>query len=256
MYVSINKVETILMNMAGECMLITICDDILKEAEKIKGIVKQYVGEDKSEIKLYSPEGMLLDIEASLFKSDIVILDIKFQDKEYNGIDIGKQLNKVSPLSQIIYITNFDYFHSDVYDTNHCYFVKKESMDKTLPRALAKAVNIIRQNENKEYIKIAENGKTIYIKQRDIRTIEKSDRVIVFYLENEKYMSYISVKTVLKDLSDSFARSHSGYIVNFEYIETVTNEKIMMKGGKEIPVGRAFRKEFMKLYLKYLTDRI
>lgn len=237
-------------------MLIAICDDVETETKKIGKVVRDYIKSEANEIKLYSPEGLLLEIEAGLFKCDIVILDIQFHDHNYNGIDIGRQVNNASPLCQIIYITNFDYYHSDVYDTSHCYFVKKEAMEKTLPRALSKAINIVNQNKDKEYIKITESGKSVYIKQREIRVIEKSERVIIFHLENDKYMSYMSLKAVMNHLCDSFARCHSGFVVNFEYIETVMNDKIIMKGGKEMPVGRAFRKEFMQHYLKYITDRI
>lgn len=237
-------------------MLIAICDDIESETKRIGKVVRDYMKSESMDIRNYSPEGLLLDLEVGLFKGDIVILDIVFHDQKYNGIDIGRQINSISPLCQIIYITNFDNYHSEVYDTSHCYFVKKEAMEKTLPRALAKAITIVNQNKDKEYIRIIENGKGLYIRQREIRLIEKSERVIIFYLENEKYMSYLSLKSVMGELCDSFARCHSGFVVNFEYIETVMNEKVLLKGGREIPVGRAFRKEFMQRYLKYMTDRI
>lgn len=237
-------------------MLITICDDIETEAKKTENIIKDFVDLSEVDTKVYSPEGMLLEMESNHFEGNIVILDIQFKDEKYTGIDLGKRINEEYPLCQIIYLTNFDYYHSDVYDTIHCYFVKKDMIEKTLPRALQKAIDIVNQKRNKEYIKLVDNGKIIYVKQREIDYIEKDGRLIFFNLENERYMSYMSIKALMNNLADNFGRCQSGFVINYDHIDTVKNDKIILQSGREIPIGRAYKKEFMRNYLKYMTDRI
>ena len=136
------------------------------------------------------------------------------------------------------------------------YFVKKDMIEKTLPRALQKAIDIVNQKRNKEYIKLVDNGKIIYVKQREIDYIEKDGRLIFFNLENERYMSYMSIKALMNNLADNFGRCQSGFVINYDHIDTVKNDKIILQSGREIPIGRAYKKEFMRNYLKYMTDRI
>ena len=121
---------------------------------------------------------------------------------------------------------------------------------------MQKAIDIVNQKRNKEYIKLVDNGKIIYVKQREIDYIEKDGRLIFFNLENERYMSYMSIKALMNNLADNFGRCQSGFVINYDHIDTVKNDKIILQSGREIPIGRAYKKEFMRNYLKYMTDRI
>lgn len=44
-----------------------------------------------------------------------------------NGIDLALKVNEVTPYTQIIYITAYMQYVSDVYQSKHTYFIDKEN---------------------------------------------------------------------------------------------------------------------------------
>ena len=49
-------------------MLIAICDDIESETKRIGKVVRDYLKSESIDIRYYSPEGLLLDLEVGQFK--------------------------------------------------------------------------------------------------------------------------------------------------------------------------------------------
>ena len=47
---------------------------------------------------------------------------------EITGIDAAKQINLIQPSAQIIFISSYLEYFSDVYETEHLYFVLKSQM--------------------------------------------------------------------------------------------------------------------------------
>ena len=135
-------------------MKIIICDDERMDAERAKTI-------------LLSCKGVQ--------EEDIAILDIEYENRQFNGITLSKELNKKLPLCQIIYLTWVLEFAPEVYDTIHCYFVLKQNEEKMLPRAMEKAIQIYCDQEDHEIIELRNHGKMMYIRQADIIYAERQD---------------------------------------------------------------------------------
>ena len=116
---------------------VLLCDDnevFLSETEKM--ISAEYKGVLNVTVSKTIAEALA---EISEINMDIAVLDIEM-DKE-SGIDLARILNEKFPDCRIIYLTNHISYASDVYSTDHTYFVLKDDMDKNLPRAIEKAVN-------------------------------------------------------------------------------------------------------------------
>ena len=80
-------------------MRIGICDDRSEEREKAERIIRQSdVLSEEDIVTLYSPEDALSDLEEDVFNCDIMVLDIEFDQKEWNGIDICQLINEVNPV--------------------------------------------------------------------------------------------------------------------------------------------------------------
>lgn len=62
------------------------------------------------------------------------------------------------------------------------------------------------------------------------------------------------IKDLDKYLSDkSFFRIHQSYLVNTIYINSVSNNTIVMKNGAVLNISRSKQKEFLLFYNKYLN---
>lgn len=87
---------------------------------------------------------------------------------------------------------------------------------------------------------------------------DELDRAVQLYADI--YSTYnISVGSIHKEkerfVGRSFARCHCGFLVNMQYITEYGKNYIKMCDGKEIPVSRQYREEFMLLYKKYLETK-
>lgn len=245
-------------------MNIGICDDERMESKRIEKFlngISELAAYDVN-ICTYEPEEFrqLLELKENDEEQpnlDIVIMDIEFSDKEYDGIFLTKKLNEVSRDCQVIYLTHILEFAPEVYDTDHCYFVMKNNMELMLPRALSKALNIYSDNISKKPLAIMSGGHKVYISQNDIRYVEKRQRQTIVHTDNNVYTCYESISVLSKKLSGNLVRCHGGYMVNIAHVTYLGGDKILLDNpGEEVPVGKTYKEQAKQAYLKYWMNRM
>lgn len=188
---------------------------------------------------------------------DIVIMDIEFKGRDFDGIYLANRLNKVCRSCQIIYLTHILEFAPEVYDTDHCYFVMKNNMDIMLQRAIVKAVHIYTDIVSRKPLEIMSGGHVVYIPQEDIRYIEKEQRRTIIRTGVKSYPCYESISALSKKLSNNMVRCHGGYLVNLSHVTYLGSEKLVMDiPDMEIPVGKTYREQAKQAYLRYWMDRM
>ena len=238
-------------------MKLVVCDDVKEDAEITINIIDDYMKKDHKDysVDFYLPNDLNKEIQEGNFKYDIAVLDIDYSEEKFNGIDLAGKINEVCPQCNIIYLTAILDFASDVYETEHCYFVMKKNQKLTMNRALDKAVKLVDEYNKSKVIKIISSGKEILISTEDIRYITRENRKIKIVGE-ACFESYISLNDCLEILPKKYVRCHTGYIVNMDFIKAVEGNKIVLSDDVEIPVGRVYKDSFMMDYLDYLERRV
>lgn len=237
-------------------MKIIICDDERMDAERAKIILLSCKCVQEEDITILTPQEMHLGLEVQDIKCDIAIMDIEYENRQFNGITLSKELNKKLPLCQIIYLTWVLEFAPEVYDTIHCYFVLKQNEEKMLPRAMEKAIQIYCDQEDHEIIELRNHGKMMYIRQADIIYAERQDRIVQIHTAQGTYQCYQSLTKIMKLLGRNFLRCHGGYVVNYNYIDTVMRESVILSNGTEIPIGRTYRTSFHEQYMRMVEQHV
>lgn len=237
-------------------MKIIICDDERMDAERAKTILLSCKGVQEEDITILTPQEMHLGLGVQDIKCDIAIMDIEYENRQFNGITLSKELNKKLPLCQIIYLTWVLEFAPEVYDTIHCYFVLKQNEEKMLPRAMEKAIQIYCDQEDHEIIELRNHGKMMYIRQADIIYAERQDRIVQIHTAQGTYQCYQSLTKIMKLLGRNFLRCHGGYVVNYNYIDTVMRESVILSNGTEIPIGRTYRTSFHEQYMRMVEQHV
>ncbi len=237
-------------------MRIIICDDSIIEAEKTKEVLISNQLADEADITIFLPDDLRDEIERKSLSCDIAIMDIEFDAIPYNGINLSASINELLPSSQIIYLTNILEFAPDVYETKHCYFVLKSNMDLMLPRAVNKAVNIIQKSKEDAVMEIVCDGSRVLIPQHDIIYVERVQRKLTIHTEKSDYSFYSSLKKFLSQANSLFVRCHEAFVVNLDYINVVKKDVVQMEGGRELPIGISFEKNFRTRYMNYWADRV
>lgn len=184
---------------------------------------------------------------------DIAIMDIEL-DQE-TGIDLVMKTNQILPYCQIIYLTSYNQYVSDVYETEHTYFINKESMERYLPRAIQKAIGILHKI-NSEILSISWNKVEHNIKQQNIIYMERNKRVTYIYTKNIVYKTSQTLDDLNVLLNHDFSRCHESYIVNMNYISVINNNEIVLIDGHKLPISRKHIIEQKKAYNQFLTRHL
>lgn len=85
----------------------------------------------------------------------------------------------------------------------------------------------------------------------DIHYIQSEAHYTELFTSDKKYLTSHSLKHWLQTLPPGqFTQVHKSYIVNSQKILKVSGNRIFFDKDRSVPIGRAFKEEFIELYLK------
>ena len=232
-----------------------LCDDSdlqLKETTNFVHSCLDTYTSFTSVIDPYKPEELKKLLENDMLDYDIAILDIEMGD--LNGIDLASEINKHCPQCAVIFLTSHTDYISDSYEVRHIYYVTKDSIQRYLPKALDKAIQLAVERKTR-YLDITSNRKRYTLPCDSITYIERIGREIIIYTNEQlSYKVYESIQAVSERLPACFSQCHSSFMVNLEYVKNAASQEIELTGGIRLPVGRRYAKAFKAAYLKYISE--
>lgn len=225
---------------------------IIEDQLPAQRILKKYI-EDIDSLTLI---GTFTDaLEAmemmKLTKVDVIFLDIHLP--KISGIDFLKTLSNPP---QVILTTAFSDYALESYEFDVVdYLLKPFSFQrfiKAISKVETKQHNLISSADtteiNEVYMKIGYDLVRILI--YDIVYIASDADYTELYLENKKHVSSERLRYWEELLpSKQFMRVHKSYIINTSKIERVSGNQIYLINQKTIPLGRAYKSNFMKKFL-------
>lgn len=171
---------------------------------------------------------------------DIVLMDIELHGQT-NGIEAVKTLFPEGSGVQVIYVTGFVDYCTDVYQTEHISFLVKPVMYESLEYALKQAfIKAERHHSRPLCIKI---GRTEVLIQPDrIRYVESRLRVLNFHCIDRTIRTYLRLNDIESLLPDYFIRCHSSYLVNVHVVEMSTGTDLVLDDGEKVPISQRRKK--------------
>jgi len=93
-------------------------------------------------------------------------------------------------------------------------------------------------------IEIVSNRKRISVESDNLEYLESlNSRVWVFLNDGENFETRQKLGGLGSELPENFIRVHRSFIINKDYIVAFDAEKIILKCGKKVSWGRAYKKE-------------
>ncbi len=225
---------------------------IIEDQPPAQRILKKYI-EDQGTLQLLEVFGDPLKAMAYLQENsvDLIFLDINLP--KLSGISFLKTLQK---RPQVILTTAYSEYALEGYELDVVdYLLKPFSFERFL-----KAVSKVRLPKSESsppespakkehFVKIGYEH--IRIAFEDILYLAADGDYCEVYLQGKKHLSSEPMKKWIELLEGwDFFRIHKSYVVNIHQIEKVSGGTLLLRDGSQLPLGRAYKEEFMERFLK------
>lgn len=213
-------------------MNIFILDDEEVIVDSLGSMLKS-IGSDKDNIYGYTDYRKFLE-DIKTKKCDILFMDIRLDDT--NGIELIKENGIYLKGTKLIYITGYDEYIEDVFETELVYLIKKPLNEEKVEKAYLKAIEKI--NKENKVIVVKTLKETRKVKINEIYYIESDARLVNIHLKNEVLVSYGKLSDMEEMLKGNFLRTHKSYLVNLERVKSYKHNQVILDNGKVIPISR------------------
>lgn len=235
-------------------MRIAACDDDLKFLQELSGLLNQY-GEEyhcNIEYKTYTnPLELVSQIEKGIHY-DVILLDVFMPG--INGIQCAKDIRMFDNFVKIVFLTSSTEFAIESYAVRAYQYilkpVQKENLFLTL-RLLEKEAETVEKNI---FVLKSKTGIT-KISLSKLEYCEVINRKIILHLSNgeecECNLRMNELEEKLKNF-EMFLKPHRSFLINMDYIQTMTTHSIIMECGMKIPVPREKYAQIKQAYMEYV----
>lgn len=246
------KVGLARMELKGRNMKILVCDDNYETVQKISDLIREHCQEKGNVpflVESTNPEE--IDI---LENFDVAFLDIDMPDM--SGISLARKLHDFQANTIIIFVTNFIQYAPEGYEVGAFRYLMKNQIEEKLTFYFDLAVE--EMTKRKRVVTIQVNGEHIDIPISNILYMESQGRLMVMHLINDRcpiYKFYGSMTELEQQfVIFGFLRVHKSYLVNMEYIEIFQHNKLIIKGGIQIPSSERRYSDLKQQYLKWEAE--
>lgn len=217
---------------------IAVCEDDYVYTEIIRSILQSCVTVPY-EVKFFSSGTEFLNtLTDHGCPYTLVITDIDLGAQSVNGITVTKRINKINGDTQIIFVSQYLEFASDVYETSHLYFVNKEKLLEYLPKALT-AAHEKYALRGEHYLYFQFSYKEYQVPQNDVLYLEHIARQTCIHTATHVYSANEKLQDLLNRMGSQFCSCHKSFAVNLYQVRTLHHTCITLRNGVSVPVSRS-----------------
>lgn len=183
---------------------------------------------------------------------DILFMDISMPEK--SGFDILNLLPDID--AEIIFVTAHSEFAVEAFEHAAAGYILKpinetklvDTVNRVLKKIDKKHISNPKTTTSK--IGIPDNDSIVYYNIADIIYLESVNRYTKVVTNRQSITSSYSLgtykKTLLDDTDSNFLLAHRSFIINLEHVVRFdANNFVIMSNGKEIPVSKNSKAEFL-----------
>lgn len=232
---------------------IAFCDDDLSVLNEIRVLLDRYRVERNQEIDytaFHSPLDLLAEIERGT-RFDVLFLDVIMPGE--TGIDVAAEIRNYDNDVKIIFLTSSAEFAVQSYTVGAYFYQLKPIWAESFFRLMDSVLSVCEKEQTSSLILRCKTGIT-RIELRRLEYCEVIHRTLFIHLTSGKVLESVgSLDELSKQLAPygSFLRPHRSYLVNLEYVQTLSYHAITMSCLTEIPIPRGKYNEIKNAFLEY-----
>lgn len=233
---------------------IAIVDDDISYANQLEEYLRKYESDfsESFEVKVYLDGDTLVEDYHSQF--DIIFMDVEMRFMD--GMSAAEEIRKVDKEVVIIFITNMPQYAIRGYAVEALDYILKPVNYFAFSQRLSRAISRMKKREQKSLI-IPVKGGSVRLDVGAIHYIESQGHDIIYHTTTGEYVSTGTMKELEESLkSFHFFRGSKWYLINLQQVEALGDGSAKLKGGKDVPLSRGRKKEFMEALAQYWGEVI
>ncbi len=223
-----------------------LCDDEAKILADLSQKVQEYV--PLGEIEVFTSGSALL---TRLRKNvcDVLLLDIDMP--QISGMEIAEALMQLEHRPLLVFVTSHDELVYDSFQYHPFGFIRKGFLDIELKKVLDSALKELRGRI--KYFCFRTEGQEIRVALEDIRYFEAEGNYLKLYTKLEEYRFRSTMAAVEGEVCENgFIRIHKGFLVNQAMVRVLSNDKVQLLDGCELPLGKTYTEEARRQFMRYM----
>lgn len=236
-------------------MRIAICDDNISDLTNIVSIVTDYIYAKRNQLEIeYVTFQNAMDLIMLIEKGqrfDLLLLDILMP--YISGMDAAKEIRQYDQNVKIIFSTSSPEFAVDSYVVDAFYYAIKPIWKEKLTILLDKVISEITYETGTSFLIKSKNGLT-RIHTNRLEYAEVIGRTIYYHLSDHSVLEAAGSMLELEEelLENScFIKPHRSYIINIDFIDTLSPREIKMRSGAILPMAKANYKIVKSAYIEF-----
>lgn len=161
----------------------------------------------------------------------------------------GAKHEALRPFCQIIFLSSYLSYATEVYETEHIYFILKSQLHQRIGPALHQALTAL--GDRSVQITAQKDGSTHVIALQDVLYLERNLRKTKVITQQGVFLTQESPETLISG-SGHFVRCHQSYWVNLKHVQAIGSNHFTMDSGSGIPISRTYLQEAKQRFLHEL----
>lgn len=236
---------------------IAFCDDDQEILNQLQSLLDQYRKDKNVSIQclsFQSPLELLAQIEAGV-RFDILFLDVIMPGE--NGIHVAEEIRQYDSSLKIIFLTSSSEFAVQSYTVGAYFYQLKPIWNESFFRLMDSVISECAKEQENSLILCCKSGIT-RIDLNKLEYCEVIGRTLTFHLENGQVLECIgSLDELSSQLTPyhNFMRPHRSFLINMEYIQSISSRAITMTSPAQIPIPHGKCSDIKNVYLEYVFNR-
>ncbi len=230
-------------------MRIAVCDDDLKDAQRLKHLLVGSGCVESDELSLFTNGTDLLKKQTEGPGFEIIFLDVEMSS--INGIELGKRLRDIDYGVVLIFVTAHPKYAVNSFECRPFYYLLKPCSVEKLSEVLNKAKEFVMRD--REYQLIKKGKDTRRIPLSSILYVEYARRHVLYHLTDSIIETVDNMDNACRELENrGFFRVHQAFLVNLEKIERFEIYDVFLENGDKVPVSARRKTLLRSAYAEYV----
>ena len=241
--------------------LTALCDDETAELNKTDKILNDYEQEhpevDFIIERFESADELIYMIEDKKYAPDLIIMDIYMPGpggiSDSLGMEAAKKLRDMGSKARLFFLTTSREFALEAFDVEAFQYLLKPISQERLFGALDKFLDG-EEEERKRYILLKKEGRFVKVAVNNIVYCEAQGKTqCLYFADGGEYRQCMTMMKLYELLSpyQEFVKIGAAFIVNLEFVDSLSARDICLMGGRKIYLPRGAYKGLREQYFNY-----